>query len=169
MKKNIKIKKEYSAGGVVYKKTSQGLKFVLGKHSGYHKWVLPKGLIEPGEQPEQTAVRETEEEMGIKTRLVGKRPIHKDTYIYYADLKNQSEQKESTRRVKKYQEQGGGKTKVEKTVTFYLLTHISGEPEKDHGWEMSQAGWFDYHQALEKLAFKGEKTALKKAWQKLQD
>lgn len=161
------IKQEYSAGGVVYKKTNQGLRFVLGQHSGYHKWVLPKGLIEEGEQPPQTAIRETEEEMGVKTQLADKKPVHKETYFYLADLKKTPGK--STRRVEKYQEEGGDKTKVKKTVTFYLLKHISGEPEKDHGWEMERAGWFNYDQALKKLAFEGERAALKKAQVKLTD
>jgi bis(5'-nucleosidyl)-tetraphosphatase len=161
------IKQEFSAGGVVYKKTNQGLRFVLGRHSGYHKWVLPKGLIEKDETSQQTAIRETEEEMGVKTKLTDKNSIHKETYFYLADLKKTPGK--STRRVEKYQEEGGGKTKVKKTVSFYLLEHVSGDPEKDHGWEMSQAGWFDYDEALEKLAFEGERAALKKAQAKLTD
>jgi len=164
--KKQKLKKEYSAGGVVYKKTADGLKFVLGKHSGYHKWVLPKGLIETGEKSQETAIRETEEEVGVRAKLADKKPIHKETYFYYADLKQKPDN--STRRVEKYQEEGGGKTRVEKTVTFFLLKHVSGDPEKDHGWEMSQAGWFNYDQTLKKLAFAGEKTALQKALTKLE-
>ena len=33
-------------------------------------WVLPKGHIEPGETPEQTAVREVLEEAGVTARIV---------------------------------------------------------------------------------------------------
>ena len=50
-KKVLSSKREFSAGGVVFKKLSVlssqfSVVFLLGKHSGYHKWVLPKGLIE---------------------------------------------------------------------------------------------------------------------------
>jgi 8-oxo-dGTP pyrophosphatase MutT (NUDIX family) len=199
----MKIKREFSSGGVVYKKVKipafgsgrstlpirpcsapdpsagkQKLKilFLLGKHSGYHKWVLPKGLIEPGEKDWQTALRETEEEMGVKARLVREKPIYKEKYFYYADLikvKSPSQRlvglwpknskiDEDTRRVIKYQEAGGGKTKIFKTVTFYLMEYFSGGPLA-HGWEMEEAGWFDEENALKIMAFEGEKEALKKA------
>jgi len=161
------LKREFSAGGVVYKLTPQGPKFVLGQHSGYHKWVLPKGLIEPGETSQQTAIRETEEEVGVKTELALAKPIHQTQYFYLADLKSSSEEPQSTRRVKQYQEQGGQKTKVFKSVSFYLLKYLSGNPAKDHGWEMNQAGWFSYDQALAKLSFTTEKQALTMAQAKL--
>ena len=76
---------------------------------------------------------------------------------------------QNTRRVEKYKESfdsaqdEGGKTKVFKTVAFYLAEYVSGSPE-DHGWEMSEAGWFDYENALDLMAFKGEKAALIKAY-----
>lgn len=168
------FKREFSAGCVVYKKPKT--LFLLGKHSGYHKWVLPKGLIEEGEKGWQTAVRETEEEMGVKVKLIFNKPIHVEKYIFYATYKTQpqiskpknSKQDRSTRRVEKYQEEGGRKTKVFKTVSFYLAEYVSGDP-KDHGWEMEDAGWFEYEKALELMAFKGEKEALKKAKKLLQD
>ncbi len=186
MKSKIAFKREFSAGCVVYKKLkvkSQKLKiqFLIGKHSGYHKWVLPKGLIEPGEKDWQTALRETEEEMGVKAKLASDKPIHKETYFFYADYKalpeipnfkhqilnklsnvNCQMSNVSSRRVAKYQEDGGNKTKVFKTVTFYLAEYLSGDP-KDHGWEISAAGWVNYKEALKKLAFEGEKEAVRKA------
>lgn len=160
------FKREFSAGAVVYKKFDSKIKFLLGKHSGYHKWVLAKGLIEEKEQGWQTAIRETEEETGVKARIVNKKPVNKVQYFFYADLKNK--QNSSTRRVKKYKETGGKKTKVFKTVSFYLAEYVSGDL-KDHGWEMEDAGWFEYEKALALMAFKGEKEALEKAQKLLQD
>jgi len=169
------MKREFSAGCVVYKKSPKGTFFLIGKHSGYHKWVLPKGLIEKGEHDWQTAIRETEEEMGVKAKLINKKPIHKVQYFFYADLKKlkikneklkiaiqNSKLNKPTRRVEKYQEQGGKKTKIFKTASFYLAKYVSGNPE-DHDWEMEEAGWFKFGEALEKMAFPGEKEALKKA------
>jgi 8-oxo-dGTP pyrophosphatase MutT (NUDIX family) len=184
MPKTIPFKREFSAGGVVYKKFGNSYKFLLGKHSGYQKWVLPKGLIEVGERSWQTALRETEEEMGVKAKIVLEEPLYKETYFYVADFKEQSQipnskfqipnkskisnvkiskQDRSTRRVMVYQEQGGGKVRVFKTVTFYLMEYQSGEPGK-HGWEMAEAGWYDFNEALKMMAFNGEKEALKKAY-----
>ena len=44
------------------------------------KWGFPKGIIEPGETPEETAVKEAEEEAGLHGRIVGE-PIGQ--YRYY--------------------------------------------------------------------------------------
>jgi 8-oxo-dGTP pyrophosphatase MutT (NUDIX family) len=189
------FKREFSAGCVVYRREKSESKdakkarieFLLGKHSGYHKWVLPKGLIEAREKGWQTALRETAEEVGVKAKLVFGKPIHVIKYIYAADLKNQpqisnsqfliskqisnfkpssSKQDKATRRVKKYQENGGNKVRVFKTVSFYLAKFESGKPE-DHGWEMEDAGWYSFVKAKKLMAFKGEKQALQKAKIKL--
>lgn len=161
--KTQNLKHEFSSGCVVFKKQSPltNYLFLLGKHSGYHKWVLAKGLIEKGETNQQTAIRETEEEMGVKVKILSPKPIYIAEYVYFADFKDPKKNK-STRRVKKYQEDGGGKIKVFKTVTFYLAQYVSGSP-KNHGWEMEDSGWFKYQQALKIMAFKEEKETLEKA------
>ena len=142
MKNKPPLKREYSAGGVVYKRETRSGKrktlWLIGKHSGYHKWVLPKGLIEKGERSWQTAIRETEEEMGAKTRLVEEKPVKKLQYYYFID-----------------------KEKVFKTVTFYLLEYLSGNCQKDHDWEMEKVEWFPFSKALKKLAFENEAQVLK--------
>lgn len=43
--------------------TNQG-KLVIGKP--YDKWTIPGGTIEPGENPEQTLIRELDEELSLK-------------------------------------------------------------------------------------------------------
>ena len=154
-------RQENSAGGCVYKR--QENVWLLGKHSGYHKWVLPKGLIEAGEKPEETAVREVREEMGVRARILGEQPVYVDKYSYAADFKTE---KGSVGRVAKYQESGGGQTRVDKTVTYFLMEWVAGEP-KDHDFEMEEAGWFSLDEALVKLAFEGEREALKLAQRKL--
>lgn len=56
---------EESAGGVVFKRTQKGVRVLVIKNSAGH-WAFPKGHIEKGELPTQTAIRETQEEVGIK-------------------------------------------------------------------------------------------------------
>lgn len=165
------LKREFSAGGVVYKRVVREsrvsqvprVEWLIGKHSGYHKWVLPKGLIEEGERGLETALREVEEEMGVRARPVTEKPISKTEYFFWAELKT----KHSTRRVAKYQEEGGKKTRVSKSVSFYLLEYVSGNV-KNHGWEMEEARWLPYGQARRLLAFEGEKEALKVAHEAIQ-
>ena len=158
--KKLKFKREYSAGGVVYKKlqvttpkdgqasSKPQVKWLIGKHSGYHKWVLPKGLIEEGERGYETALREVEEEMGVKGKLVSEKPLHKEEYWFVAELKSKEsiigeKSKKTIRRVGIYQENMDNKEKqgavrVLKTVSFYLMEYKSGNPES-HDWEMEEA------------------------------
>lgn len=59
------------AGGVVYRLqgTTPELLLVTAR-ADPSAWVLPKGHIEPGESPEQAAVREVLEETGVRARVV---------------------------------------------------------------------------------------------------
>ena len=66
-----------------------------GKPEGL--WALPKGKIDPGERPEETALREVREETGVEGALVEKLGDVRYTY---------------TRR---------GGERVFKVVSFYLL------------------------------------------------
>jgi bis(5'-nucleosidyl)-tetraphosphatase len=59
------LKKQVVAGFVVYRRTSDGIKFLLlYRRGGY--WNFPKGHFEPGETTMDVALRELEEETGIR-------------------------------------------------------------------------------------------------------
>ncbi|MFC1654128.1 NUDIX hydrolase [Patescibacteria group bacterium] len=161
------MKEEFSAGGVVYRKTEDGVEFLIGKHSGYHKWVLPKGLIESGETPEEAAVREVKEETGIVAKIIKPTPLHTEEYEYEAEYRSEDSDKKILRRVVQYQESGGKGELVKKEVVFYLMKYVSGDVE-DHSWEMEEVLWVLFDDALEKLSFEGDKLALKKAWEGIQ-
>jgi ADP-ribose pyrophosphatase YjhB (NUDIX family) len=54
------------AGGVVYRMRGGQAQYLLVEAKDHPKeWVLPKGHIEEGEQPRETAVREVHEETGV--------------------------------------------------------------------------------------------------------
>jgi 8-oxo-dGTP pyrophosphatase MutT (NUDIX family) len=53
-----------AAGMVVVHASASGDRFLLLR--AYRNWDLPKGLVEPGEQPFAAALREVEEETGIR-------------------------------------------------------------------------------------------------------
>lgn len=66
----------HAAGGLVLNNTEQML-FIFRRG----KWDLPKGKMEPGESPEETSVREIEEETGA-TGLSLIKPITQTFHLY---------------------------------------------------------------------------------------
>ena len=133
-KQNNQSKREFSAGGVVYKND----KWLVCKHSGYHKWVLPKGLVEEGESLKTTAVREVEEECGIKTKIMAK-ITDPERYVYIFEG-----------------------VKVFKQVDYFLMKYVSGDI-KDHDWEMEEAEWLSFSKAKKRLDFPAARKVMDKA------
>src|SRR5947208_6612725 len=77
--------REISAGGVVVRHTDQGWMMAAiepqKEDSGSRSMkrasqkvllALPKGLVDPGEKPEQTAIREVREETGVTGSVIRK-------------------------------------------------------------------------------------------------
>ncbi|MFY9588922.1 MAG: NUDIX hydrolase [Actinomycetota bacterium] len=59
-----------AAGGVVHRARDDGTVEVLLIHRPkYGDWTLPKGKLEPGETDEQGALREVEEETGLRCEI----------------------------------------------------------------------------------------------------
>ncbi|HEX7456156.1 MAG TPA: NUDIX domain-containing protein [Candidatus Nanoarchaeia archaeon] len=136
------MKYETSAGGVVYRKLKDRLEFLVVQHSGHHRWVLPKGWIDPGETKEQTAIREVREEAGVEAEIK-----------YYLG-----------EAIAWYQKDG---EKYRKTSHFFLMEYKSGDPAKEHGWEIEDTAWLSAEEATEKLDYPGEKKMVEKASKKL--
>lgn len=96
-------KKQVVAGFVVYRRTREGMKYLLLYKRGNY-WNFPKGHFEKGESELQAALRETEEETGLKQsdlRIIpvfrayekfsfhrGHQIIHDTVILYLAETKN---------------------------------------------------------------------------------
>jgi 8-oxo-dGTP diphosphatase len=141
--KPASLKRQISSGGVIYRKTGQNLEVVLVSVKNGRFWCLPKGLVDKGETPEVTAVREVREESGLSGRIVDE--LGDISYWYYIQGEN---------------------TKCRKTVHFYLMEYVSGDT-KDHDFEVDGAEWFPLETALEKASFKGDRSIIERARERL--
>lgn len=151
----MKTKFEVSAGGIVYKKfvirNSQFvIKWLICQHSQHKGWVFPKGLIgdsTKNESMEAAALREVEEEGGVKAKIINSKPV----MVRYSYQWNNSP----------HGGINGEKILVNKTVYYYLMEYISGDP-KNHDWEMSEAKFVTEEEVKKTLTFKSDKEAFEK-------
>jgi 8-oxo-dGTP pyrophosphatase MutT (NUDIX family) len=100
---------------------------------------LPKGHIEPGERPEQTAVRETREETGITGAVIA--PLEEISYMYWSRV---------------------SRARVAKRVAFYLLAYRAGSPAH-HDGEVEGVRLVPVADASEALSYPGERGVMDRA------
>src|SRR4051812_46536726 len=137
------MRREFSGGGVVVRKLG-GRWMVAAIRPGGKKpgiWALPKGAVDPGEDPATTAVREVAEETGVTARL--DRKLGDVRYVYTWDGE-----------------------RVFKVVSFYLLRYSAGRlgeiaPEFER--EVAEVRWLPLQDAPRLLAYKGEREMVAKA------
>jgi 8-oxo-dGTP diphosphatase len=76
-----------AAGGVITRPAAGGIEVLVVHRPRYDDWSLPKGKAEPGEADEETAVREVEEETGLRCTLGDELPP-----VRYRDRKGRAKQ-----------------------------------------------------------------------------
>ena len=137
----VPVKEQVSAGGVVYLGDKGSVEVVIVSVGGQHRWQLPKGLVDAGESPEITAVREAREEGGVTSEV---KELIETVEYWYAGLDN------------------GIRVRFHKRVHFYLLRYVSGDT-KDHDWEVNEARWVPIEDAASQLAFDNERRVMERA------
>lgn len=134
----LPVVREYSAGGLIFDRHDRVAIIARHSRSGHLEWCLPKGHIEKGETPEQTAVREVHEETGILGRVTDSIA----TIDYWFTGTNQ---------------------RVHKLVHHFVLRMIGGslsvEGDPDH--EAEDAIWVDFSDLTSVLSYPNER---KIAW-----
>jgi 8-oxo-dGTP pyrophosphatase MutT (NUDIX family) len=140
---------ETSAGGLVVDRAQGAARAaVIARlnRAGRVEWCLPKGHLEQGETPEQAAVREIEEETGIRGRVV--RPLGTIEYRFSAEGR-----------------------RVHKLVHHYLLEALGGTLtiEGDPDQEAIDVAWVPLQQLGELLTFPNERRIAREATALLED
>lgn len=143
----MKIINQISAGGIVFKKppityllSPISYQWLICQHSQHKGWVFPKGLVgdkDNNESMEKAALREVEEEGGIKARIINSKPIITNyEYAWQGNL-------------------------IKKTVYYFLMEYVSGDP-KNHDWEMMDAKFVTSSKVKKNLTYKSDKEAFEK-------
>ena len=73
------MKREFCASVFVVNPNNK--KILLCHHQRFNRWVQPGGHIEDNELPEETALRETYEETGVRVKLLGEKFPREDDFI----------------------------------------------------------------------------------------
>ena len=112
-----------AAGGVVVRRGADGTEVLVVHRPSYGDWTFPKGKAEPGEPDEDCALREVEEETGLRCELVRELPS-----TSYVDAR--------------------GRPKV---VRYWLMRPVGGELAFLH--EVDAADWLSPGEAAERLSY----------------
>ena len=137
----VTTRTQHSAGGVVFRRQGPVVEVALISVGERRRWQLPKGLVESGESPDVTALREVREEAGVDAELVSH--IDMVEYWYFATER-------------------GERVRFHKFVDFYLLRYKSGDVS-DHDREVNEARWMEIGEAERALAFKSERQVVARA------
>jgi 8-oxo-dGTP pyrophosphatase MutT (NUDIX family) len=137
------VTREFSAGAVVVRRLKGRWWLAAirpgGKPEGV--WALPKGQIAAGDSAADTALREVTEETGVEGRLEAKLGDIRYVYTWHGE-------------------------RVFKVVSFFLIRYSRGrlgDVPAEFAHEVDDVRWLPFPEAIDLLAYKGEREMAQKA------
>jgi len=131
--------RETSAGGVIFRRDSDGTPRYLLIRDSYRNWGFPKGHLEPGEPPADAARREVAEETGL-VDLVLHGPIKVINWYF----------------------RFRGKT-IHKFCHFFLFESRQGEPVPQADEGITACTWHPLAEALATISYDNARGVLRRA------
>ena len=119
-----------ASGGVPVRESADGIEVLVVHRPRYDDWTFPKGKREPGETDEECALREVEEETGLRCALEDELPS-----TSYVD--------------------GKGRPKL---VRYWRMRVVSGELAPSD--EADEARWLTPVEARARLTYEGDRVLL---------
>lgn len=139
MARRQRSQRETSAGGVVFRRDSEGRVRYLLIRDSYRNWGFPKGHLEGGEPPADAARREVTEETGL-TDLILHGPIRViDWYFRFR-----------------------GKT-IHKYCHFFLFESRVGDPVPQEDEGITQCAWHPQEEAIATISYDNARGVLRRA------
>jgi 8-oxo-dGTP pyrophosphatase MutT (NUDIX family) len=120
-----------AAGGLVRRNGRGTMRLAIVHRPGYDDWSFPKGKVDRGETLEQTALREVEEETGLRCKLVA--PLG---CTAYSDHKGR-----------------------DKVACYWLMDVVGGRFRA--GSEVDEVRWVTVEEALELLSYRRDRALLR--------
>jgi ADP-ribose pyrophosphatase YjhB (NUDIX family) len=129
---------EVSAGGVVVRRTPHGVRYLVIRDS-YRNWGFPKGHVEAGERYEEAALREVQEETGLKDlRILAPLPTIEWYFRFRGKL-------------------------IHKVCHFFLMETESGHTSPQRSEGITVCRWEPYEEALRLLSYENAREVLRAA------
>ena len=126
-----------SSGGVIFRKQDGQFEVVICGRVNPTQWMLPKGTPMDGEERDQTALREVEEETGLKVEIIT--PLKRVHYNFQL-----------------------GSTIIEKDVYFFLMKQTGGSFDQ-HDDEFDTVRWLTERDAHKFMTYETDLDVIKTA------